>query len=183
MSHNDIVGHYQPDKLSPKSKIRVTVILLTQLTSTMECTNMIEMTISPQPVAFSEQRKIIRPYAEKILGNNASQTQIDDLTDEMMHAANHLAIGVPPGRKPGSRGPAPDYATDFAASDAISACQDLGITAGAWGEDEASQSKAAEVLASIQEICKSHINPDYRIRSPNKRYHLERGQKVKVTKY
>ena len=144
---------------------------------------MIEMTMSPKPVVFDEQRRIIKPYAETILGNDASQTQIDELTDEMMHAANHLAIGVPPGRKPGSRGPAPDYATDIAASDAISACRGLGITAGAWGEDDASQSKAAEVLAAIQDICKSHINPDYRIRSPNKRYHLERGKKVEVTKY
>ena len=143
---------------------------------------MIEMTISPKPVVFSEQRKIIKPYAEEILGD-AAESEIDKLTDEMMHAANHLAIGVPPGRKPGSRGPAPDYATDIAASDAISVCRELGITAGAWGEDDASQSKAAEVLAAIQDICKSHINPDYRIRSPNKRYHLEKGQKVKVTKY
>jgi len=140
---------------------------------------MIEMTSSSEPVVFSEQLKTIKPYAEKILGSDASEDEVDDLTVEMMHAANHLAIGVPAGRKPGSRGPAPDYATDIAASDAISVCRDLGITAGAWGEDASSQSKAAEVLATIQEICKSHINPDYRIRSPNKRHHLERGQKVK----
>ena len=144
---------------------------------------MIEMTMSNKPVNFTEQRKIIRPYAEKILGSGASDAAITELTDEMMHAANHLAIGVPPGRKPGSRGPAPDYATDIAASDAISVCRELGITAGAWGEDDSSQSKAAEVLAAIQDICKSHINPDYRIRSPNKRHHLEKGQIVKVTKY
>lgn len=80
---------------------------------------------------------------------DAGESEIDKLTDKMMHAANHLAIGVPPARKPGSRGTAPDYATHIAASDAISVCRELGITAGAWGEEDASQSKAAEVLAAI----------------------------------
>jgi len=62
---------------------------------------MCNLTMSSKPVVFSEERKLIRPYAEEILGPDASDQELDNLTVEIMHAANHLAIDVPISRKPG----------------------------------------------------------------------------------